>query len=81
LHVVTRISAGSLSDLIRSLHPIDAGPKLIRIGPDGDGGYLVPDDLRNDRATQREYVHDFPHPRDRDNAPKQTLVLPDCWHR
>ena len=31
--------------LLRSLHPIEPGRPLIRLGPDGDGGYLVPDDL------------------------------------
>ncbi|MEM9251236.1 MAG: hypothetical protein AAGB29_02700 [Planctomycetota bacterium] len=41
-----------LVSLIESLHPIDAGVPLIRLGPTtnegvylGDGGYLVPDDL------------------------------------
>lgn len=45
LHANWRIDRNSLSALITSLHPIDAGIPLIRIGPDGDGGYLVPDDL------------------------------------
>ncbi len=31
--------------LIESLHPIKSQYDLIRIGPEGDGGYLVPDDL------------------------------------
>ncbi|MEI6719645.1 MAG: hypothetical protein WCO67_02690 [Betaproteobacteria bacterium] len=31
--------------LIESLHPLDPGVPLIRMGPPGDGGYLVPDDL------------------------------------
>ena len=31
--------------LIRKLHPIQCEHNLIRIGPIGDGGYLVPDDL------------------------------------
>jgi hypothetical protein len=31
--------------LIKSLRPMDCGKKLIRIGGNGDGGYLVPDDL------------------------------------
>jgi hypothetical protein len=31
--------------LIRKLRPQDCGTALIRIGSDGDGGYLVPDDL------------------------------------
>lgn len=31
--------------LIESLCPVDAGIPLIRLGPDKDGGYLVPNDL------------------------------------
>ncbi len=31
--------------LIRKLRPLDCGKELIRIGGEGDGGYLVPDDL------------------------------------
>lgn len=31
--------------LLRDLAPIHPGIDLIRLGPDGDGGYLVPDDL------------------------------------
>lgn len=39
-------SAGEEIDaLLRALHPWDAGIPLVRLGPDGDGGYLVPDDL------------------------------------
>ena len=34
-----------LRDLIYSLHPMDSDNSLIRLGPDGDGGYLLPDDL------------------------------------
>lgn len=34
-----------LARLIRQLHPVSPGIDLIRMGPDGDGGYLVPDDL------------------------------------
>ena len=34
-----------LRALIQSLRPISPGVKLIRLGPTGDGGYLVPDDL------------------------------------
>jgi len=34
-----------LAGLIRKLRPISPGIGLIRMGPDGDGGYLVPDDL------------------------------------
>jgi hypothetical protein len=31
--------------LLQSLRPLDPGIELVRIGPDADGGYLVPDDL------------------------------------
>lgn len=31
--------------LLKTLRPRDPGKPLIRLGPDGDGGYLVPDDL------------------------------------
>lgn len=31
--------------LVRRLHPVETEHSLIRLGSDGDGGYLVPDDL------------------------------------
>ena len=31
--------------LLARLHPVTCTKKLVRLGPDGDGGYLVPDDL------------------------------------
>lgn len=34
-----------LAALIQRLQPVDTGLELIRLGPAGDGGYLVPDDL------------------------------------
>jgi hypothetical protein len=34
-----------LARLIRKLHPVAPGIEMIRLGPMGDGGYLVPDDL------------------------------------
>ena len=34
-----------LHALLQALRPLDPGIELIRIGPDSDGGYLVPDDL------------------------------------
>lgn len=36
---------GETQKFIRQLVPVDIGIELIRVGPDGDGGYLVPDDL------------------------------------
>jgi hypothetical protein len=37
-------------NLIRSLHPIKTNSELIRFGGDGDGGYLIPNDLTNIEA-------------------------------
>jgi hypothetical protein len=34
-----------VSALIHRLHPVTCGRELIRLGPERDGGYLVPDDL------------------------------------
>ena len=34
---------------------------------------------RNDRFEQGMYRNMFPHPLDRDNTNKRTLVLPRCW--
>jgi hypothetical protein len=45
LHVTDRTSPTELRQLLESLHAVTAGQQLIRLGPDGDGGYLVPDDL------------------------------------
>lgn len=45
MDVGTRTKTRELADLIRALHPVDSGKALIRLGPEGDGGYLVPDDL------------------------------------
>ena len=44
-HVCDRTSGAELGGLIGSLRPLDSGIPLIRLGPAGDGGYLVPDDL------------------------------------
>lgn len=45
LHVVERTEREELAALVRALRPMDPGVGLIRLGPAGDGGYLVPDDL------------------------------------
>ncbi len=37
----------SVENLIRSLRPYKVDKELVRLGPDKDGGYLVPDDLEN----------------------------------
>ena len=38
-------SPAALRSLVEALHPVDSGRPLMRLGPAGDGGYLVPDDL------------------------------------
>lgn len=45
LYTEEQTSQEELLRLIRALRPIHSGIELVRIGPDGDGGYLVPDDL------------------------------------
>ena len=44
-HSAPLTSEASLRALLRALRPVDPGIELVRIGPDADGGYLVPDDL------------------------------------
>jgi len=44
-HVADRTAVDDVRGVLRSLRPVDGGYELIRLGPDGDGGYLVPDDL------------------------------------
>lgn len=44
-HAAAPTPTDRVRQLLRSLWPIDPGRPLIRIGPEGDGGYLVPDDL------------------------------------
>ena len=39
-----------LQHFIQRLHPVFTGHELIRLGPKGDGGYLVPDDLQGIEA-------------------------------
>lgn len=36
---------GMLQSLMHRLFPVSPGKQLIRLGPEGDGGYLVPNDL------------------------------------
>ena len=49
LHAGPRMGAAAIRELVRELRPIDAGIELVRLGPAGDGGYLVPDDLEGIR--------------------------------
>jgi hypothetical protein len=43
-------SKQNILDLIYRLHPVKTNHKLIRFGPQGDGGYLLPDNLDNIEA-------------------------------
>jgi hypothetical protein len=45
MHAAPRTRRETVRALLESLWPIDPGIELIRLGPDGDGGYLLPDDL------------------------------------
>ena len=45
LSVTHAVEADRLTDLFHSTRPWNTGHALIRIGGEGDGGYLVPDDL------------------------------------
>ena len=36
-----------ITSLIKKLHPYQIDKNLIRLGPNADGGYLIPDDLEN----------------------------------
>lgn len=40
-------STQDLEILLRRLHPVETQCPLLRLGPDHDGGYLVPDDLHD----------------------------------
>jgi hypothetical protein len=43
-------SKEKVSTLIEKLHPFRTNKELIRLGPNGDGGYLVPNDLKGIKA-------------------------------
>jgi hypothetical protein len=45
MHTAPRTPLSSLQELLKALRPLDPGIELVRIGPERDGGYLVPDDL------------------------------------
>jgi len=45
-HVVEQTKTADLLRLMKTLKPVDCGIDLIRFGGGGDGGYLIPDDLR-----------------------------------
>jgi len=41
---------GEFQSLLQKLYPVSTNKELIRLGPDGDGGYLVPNDLEGIEA-------------------------------
>jgi hypothetical protein len=43
--MVGATSKDALATFLTSIHPITGGHPLVRVGGDGDGGYLVPDDF------------------------------------
>ena len=45
IRISQTVNQASLEDFFRKIHPIDSGHPLVRLGGEGDGGYLVPDDL------------------------------------
>jgi hypothetical protein len=49
MHAAARTAPAKLRALLESLWPLDSGIELVRLGPDGDGGYLVPNDLEGIR--------------------------------
>jgi hypothetical protein len=55
--VIARKYNGRILDLIHQLRPVYAGRELIRVGPAGDGGYLLPDDLSGIQACFSPGVH------------------------
>lgn len=43
-------SKDDLNSHLQSLHPVSCNKELIRLGPQGDGGYLIPNDLEGIEA-------------------------------
>lgn len=50
IHPARLTDKNELQSLLNKLRPISCGNELIRLGPEGDGGYLVPDDLAEIKA-------------------------------
>jgi methyltransferase FkbM-like protein len=44
-NIIRITPAEHLTALINKLHPVKTNHELVRIGPDGNGGYLLPDDF------------------------------------
>ena len=40
-----KTKSNDILELMKKLHPMHCGIELIRVGPNGDGGYLIPNDL------------------------------------
>lgn len=55
--ITSRKFNGRILSLMQQLRPLDAGVELIRVGPAGDGGYLLPDDLQGVEACFSPGVH------------------------
>lgn len=47
IRISQTVSQSLLDEFFKKLHPVDSGHSLVRLGGDGDGGYLVPDDLED----------------------------------
>jgi hypothetical protein len=47
IRISRAVDAALLAEFLTSLRPITTNRNLIRVGCEGDGGYLVPDDLEN----------------------------------
>ena len=45
-----RTKASAIAEFVKAVRPVDVGLPLVRIGGEGDGGYLVPDDLDGVRS-------------------------------
>jgi hypothetical protein len=50
VHLTRPTDKQELLSLIKKLRPVTSGKELIRFGPMGDGGYLVPNDLEGIKA-------------------------------
>jgi len=56
---VAMTPASEIRGLMQKLRPLETSIPLIRLGPNGDGGYLVPDDLAGIRACFSPGVSDI----------------------
>jgi hypothetical protein len=56
---VPETDSGAIRRLLTRLHPVEPARPLIRLGPSGDGGYLLPDDLEGITACFSPGVSDI----------------------